>query len=49
MMNLFRFQNAIMTGMPTSKTYYYHMELILFSGKHLYLVKCGKQLTNRKL
>jgi hypothetical protein len=44
-----RFQNAVLLGMSTTETYYCVMELLLFFDKHLYLVKCGKQLANRNL
>jgi hypothetical protein len=43
------FQNAVLLGMSTAETYYCVMELLLFLTKHLYLVKCGKQLTKRNL
>ena len=44
-----RFQNAVLLGMPTTETYYFIMELLLLFTKHLYLVKCGKQLASRNL
>ena len=44
-----RFQNAVLLGMSTEETYYFIMELLLLLTKHLYLVKCGKQLTKKNL
>lgn len=49
MVKNFRFQNVVLLGMSTTETYYFIMEFILFFTKHLYLVKCGKQLANRDL
>ena len=49
MVKNFRFQNAVLLGMYAAEIYYLSMELLLLFDKHLYLVKCGKQLANRKL
>ncbi|SEN80865.1 hypothetical protein SAMN05660816_01557 [Niastella yeongjuensis] len=45
----FRFLKIVIMGMPATETYYFIMELLLVFNKHLYLVKCGKQLTWKNL
>ena len=49
MLKNFRFQNAVLLSIHSTETYYFIMEFILLFTKHLYLVKCGKQLANRNL